>query len=113
MNDICESSKILSFILFSDDTNLFFSNNFVCLYNSMNQELKEITLWLSANKLSLNLSKTHFMVFRSKNRKMLNDMLITINGKTIEKVKNTKFLGLYVDDELSWKFHINQIATKI
>ena len=79
----------------------------------MNQELKEITLWLSANKLSLNLSKTHFMVFRSKNRKMLNDMLITINGKTIEKVKNTKFLGLYVDDELSWKFHINQIATKI
>ena len=90
MNYICESSKILSFILFADDTNLFFSNkNIIFWYNSMNQELREIT-WLSANKLSLNLSKTHFMVFRSKNRKMLNDMLITINGKTIEKVKNTK-----------------------
>lgn len=88
MNDICESSKVLSFMLFADDTNLFLSDkNINNLYHTIKQELKAITSWLSANKLSLDVNKTHFMVFKTKKRKKINEMhkvLRTIyHGKTI------------------------------
>ena len=79
----------------------------------MNQELSNVLTWLSANKLSLNVKKTHFMVFKTKKKKALNNKSITIDGKEIEKVKFTKFLGLVIDEELTWKYHINQVSSKI
>ena len=70
MDDISKCSKILSFILFADDTNLFFSHKYAdVLVKTMNQELPKITSWLSANKLSLNVKKTHFMIFKTKRKK--------------------------------------------
>ena len=67
MNDISRCSNILSFILFADDTNLFYSHkNVDTLCNTMNQELRKITSWLSCNKLSLNVKKTHFVVYNQK-----------------------------------------------
>ena len=114
MNDISKCSKILSFILFADDTNLFYSHkNTDVLVKTMNQELRKITSWLSANKLSLNVKKTHFMIFKTKRKKLNQTLSIEINNQKIHKVKCTKFLGLYIDDELSWKYHIDQITTKI
>ena len=69
--DITKSSQILSFILFADDTNLFFSHKYLeTLYKTMNQELKQVSLWLNANKLSLNVNKTQFMIFKTKKRKL-------------------------------------------
>ena len=68
--DTSKSSKVLNFILCADDTNLFYSNkNIDTLFITINQESKEITMWLSANKLSLNLNKTHYMVFKTKKEK--------------------------------------------
>ena len=114
MNDISKCSKILSFILFADDTNLFYSHKDAdVLVKTMNQELRKITSWLSANKLSLNVKKTHFMIFKTKRKKLNQTLSIEINNQKIPKVKCTKFLGLYIDDELSWKYHIDQITTKI
>ena len=64
MNDISRCSEILSIILFADDTNLFLSHkNLVTLKETMNRELSKIASWLSANKLSLNIKKTHFIIF--------------------------------------------------
>ena len=72
VNDICESSKILNFILFADDTNLFLSGeNIHTLNNAINHELKNVTTWLASNKLSLNLNKTHFMVFKPKKENII------------------------------------------
>ena len=69
MNDISRSSEILSIriiiILFADDTNLFFSHkNLVTLKETMNRELSKIASWLSADKLSSNIKKTHFIIFQ-------------------------------------------------
>ena len=54
MKDICRTSKLLSFILFADDTTAYLSikcvNN---LYNTMNNELKEVCNWFKCNTLSL------------------------------------------------------------
>ena len=64
MNDFHRSSSILSFILFADDSNLFFSHpDPHALLNTVNAELINVTEWIKANKLSLNLLKTKYMLF--------------------------------------------------
>ena len=114
MNDICKCSRLLSFILFADNTNLFLSHQDTDnLYNAMNQELKNITTWLLTNKLSLNVNETHFMIFKTKNRTFSQRMSIMIDGQQIGQVKYTQFLGLFIDEELSWKYHINHVTMKI
>ena len=79
----------------------------------MNQELKKIARWLCANKLSLNIKKTHFIIFKSKKRKLNQTVSIKINEQPIELAKYTKFLGVCIDEELSWKHHIDQVVSKI
>ena len=99
MNGISRCSEILSIILFVDDTNLFLSHkNSDTLEKTMNHELRKIASWLSANKLSLNIKKTHFIIFKSRGKKPNQNVSVKINGQPIEQVKNTKFLGLYIDD---------------
>ena len=64
INDLQNSSHILSFICFADDTNLFLSHrNPNTLINQLNNELKFVQSWIHANKLSLNIEKTHYMIF--------------------------------------------------
>ena len=81
--------------------------------NTVNQELRKTTSWLSTTKLFLNVKKTHFMIFKTKRKKLNQTLSIEINNQKIDKVKRTEFLGLYIDDEISWKYHIDQITTKI
>ena len=64
INDIAFSSKLLQFIIFADDTNVFFSHSDLdSLVNTVNTELSKIVLWLEVNRLSLNIKKTHYMLF--------------------------------------------------
>ena len=114
VNDIAKSSQILSFILFADDTNLFFSRkDLETLYKTMNQELKQVSLWSNANKLSLNVNKTQFMIFKTTKRKLSYKANVIINDQPINQVNYTKFLGLYIDEELTWKYHINHVTMKV
>ena len=76
---------------------------------TLNTELKEISLWLKANKLSLNIKKTYFMIFSSKN-KPHPDMNINIDGEIINETSKTKFLGVIMDNKLSWKDNILYIS---
>ena len=71
--------------------------------------------WLRANKLSLNTLKTEFMLIgTSRNTSTIGDLLaIRINGDLIRRVYQSKYLGLIIDDKLSWKEHISYISTKI
>ena len=85
MNDICNTSKLLSFILFADDTTVFLSDKDVnVLHDTMNNELYEVCKWFKCNKLSLNASKTNLMLlgtaYKTKNANVshsiyLDDML--------------------------------------
>ena len=114
INDISKCSDILAMILFADDTNLFFSHkNMDTLQETMNNELEKITTWLCTNKLSLNIKKTHFIIFKSKRKKLKKKVSIKRNAQPIEQLKYTKFLGLLFDEELSWKYHIDEVTNKI
>lgn len=115
VNDIGNSSPILHKVLFADDTNLFLSHkNLKHLQNLMNQELIKLDTWFKCNKLSLNINKTNFIVFRSnRNRNDVEHVCIEINGKAIERVDSTKFLGIYIDEFLNYKKHINELTKKL
>ena len=80
----------------------------------MNNELKKLMSWLYANKLSLNVNKTHFLIFRSKGmaKPVLTESL-QINGEIIKEEIKTKFLGVILDNKLCWSYHINYIKKKM
>ena len=100
MNDIHKSSNLFHFILFADDTTLITKN---AIYNtdSINAELAKLSIWFKVNKLSLNVSKSKFMVFRSA-RKQTPIPLIQIDNNVIECVENFNFLGLIINIEMEW-----------
>ena len=100
-------------ILFADDTNLFCSGpDIKTMESNINNELTEISLWLKVNKLSLNIIKTHYMVF-SKKKTQRNELRLQIDGEAINEVYKTKFLGVIIDNKLNWKDHISNICGKI
>lgn len=112
INDICDVSKLLQFVLFADDTNFFSSgNNIQKLVESIEYEMTKLKKWFDVNKLSLNLKKTKFMVFG--NRKINESVALSIDGVDIERVFEFRFLGVIMDDKLSWKPHIAHIKRKI
>ena len=112
INDICNVSKLLQFVLFADDTNIFCSDvNILDLCKNVSLELDKLNIWFAVNKLSLNVSKTNFILFG--NRKYNGDVDIKINGINIERVYVTKFLGVLIDHKLNWKDHINHICNKV
>ena len=120
MNDISNSSSLFKFILFADDTNLFTTNEYTLpvriskVDDLVNNELEKIYDWLTVNILSLNLTKTIFMIFHSK-QKDISSLVpkLVINNIPIEKVDNFGFLGVCLDSNLKWDGHIQFLATKL
>ena len=114
INDLCNVSKVVDFILFADDTNIFFSHkDFNLLPEILNSEMLKLTQWCRANKLSINFKKSNFMVFRPRQRRQTLDISIQIDNNVIERVKETVFLGVILDEHLSWKPHILSVSRKI
>ena len=102
INDIHKSSDILQYILFADDTNLFLQhNNIEQLVQTATQELSKVSQWLNSNKLTLNVDKTSFMIFKTRGKKVNTPANVTINDKIIKQVKWTKFLGILIDEQIT------------
>ena len=106
------SSQILKFIQFADDTTIMDkSDDLNVLNDSLETEANKVLLWFNANKLIINLSKTNSMLFSNHNRaKNLN---ISLNNNKIETLNETTFLGVVIDNKLSWKAHVKHISNKI
>ena len=112
INDLASVSKACFSILFADDSNIFISGKDVQVMNEkLNSDMENIRQWLCCNKLSLNVSKTHYMVCAPKN-KHVDDLNIKIQNTNIERVSVTKFIGVMIDAQLSWKCHIEYTSKK-
>ena len=112
INDIVRVSQTMRLVLFADDTNLLKSgNDLKVLCNEVSMELQKLQDWFNRNKLSLNLCKTHFMVFT--NRKNSEACNIVINKQKLDRVSSTKFLGVFIEEKLKWKQHIERVANKV
>jgi len=115
INDLPNASSILNLILFADDTNIFLSHKSIeNLFMIANHELTLIADWFKANRLSLNLQKTNFVLFRSSRKSLpVSDYSLSIENSEISQVKSAKFLGVHIDEHLTWNVHINNIENKI
>ena len=115
INDLPRVSSIIKFIMFADDTSLLISGKDpVMLQNIINQELDKVANWLYANKLSLNIEKTNFIIFKSRNKHIDYDNLnIMLKQTPIHRVNETKFLGITIDHFVTFKRHIANIANKL
>ena len=108
INDIYQSSQILPFRLFADDPSILLANkNLEILEQTRNSELKKASVRLLANKQSVNVSKSKFLVISS--RKIDKNIKLKINNKELKHENYTKYLGVIIDDKLNWKLYIKQI----
>ena len=98
---------------FADDTNLLhISNSILKLNKFVNFDLKTLSNWLNANKISLNASKAELM-FIPKMTKLDFDLKLTLNGKRLYPTKSVKYDGIEIDERLTWNEYINDITIKL
>ena len=117
INDLCHSTPLLEAILFAEDTNHFYSHNNVKeLFRTMNAELSHLNDWFCANKLSLNTDKTKYVLFhKAKSKDNLPLVLpdLSIHDVKIKSEISLKFLGVMIDENLTWKTHVKLVESKI
>ena len=107
-------------ILYADDTTLTTVIDYEMAYHynteiadQISLELSNIIDWLNANRLSLNIDKTKYIIFNCKNKHNKFDLSIKVNEHIIHEIDEFNFLGLTINNTMTWSSHINKIATKI
>ena len=115
VNDLMNISDQVIPIMYADDTNLFIAGKSLShLSEILNAELTKYMTWMSANKLSVNVGKTNYMLFGRKGVKIPNDSCILyLNDTPIQRVKSVRFLGVILDENISWLSHISHVKNKI
>ena len=102
--------------MYADDTNITaYHTNINKVEDVLNKDLDILYRWLQANRLSLNVLQSEYMLIGSKVRinKLTSDPKIFIGGHRLKRVIVTKSLGLMIDENLSWEEHVNYISKKV
>ncbi len=115
VNELPNISSTLSCIQFADDTSIFIRGRSLPeIASTLNHEMEKITDWLKDNMLTINVSKTNYMIMTAQGKRIDDqECNITVGGSILNRVSQTTFLGFVLDDKLTWKNHINHIYTKI
>ena len=119
-NDLQNAMNTYNSVLkiFADDSNIFlFHCNINNLFKIANELCKVIYEWCEANNLRLNVDKCTYVIFKPTNK--INDIIsnsnlnVSINNSPLIRVKQTKFLGINIDEFLTWTPHINNLMSKL
>ena len=99
-------------VMYADDTSLMCkAKNVDELQIQLESNLKAVSSWFKANKLTLNTDKTKFMVFGTNHvLECYNSISLTFDGKSIERVNVFKYLGVKFDSNMSWSSHIDYLS---
>ena len=79
----------------------------------INAELAHVETWLSANKLSLNIIKSNFVIFHPSQKKKNFNICLSIKSKSLKEENYVQYLGVMLDSRLNWKVHVTHIMKKI
>ena len=113
INDLPNCTKF-KVTLFADDTFLKMeSTDINALKAEANKEMKNICNWLIANKLTLNIVKSKYMILSRKANLNEHDFVLKLNGAKLKRCSHYKYLGVIIDENLSWKSHIQHLCEKI
>ena len=111
MNDLSGSTSS-SIRLFADDACLIVDNkDHKKLEYLVNKELENVNVWMKLNKLSINYNKTNYIILT--NKKIQNSINVKLEGHSLERVKETKYLGVILNEKLNWTKHVNFIKNKL
>jgi hypothetical protein len=117
INDMCHSAPNATFIHYADDTTISITDHDQFnLVHTVNNALQSIDVWLQCNKLSLNIGKTYYLLFSNKINSLPSDIKIrNIPIKELDDPieKDVKFLGIYLDNKLNFKFHFKYLRSKL
>ena len=112
INDMVNCSNLLFLTQFADDSTITYSSLYLeQAIITVERECNRVLDWLSANKLIINLNKTHLMLFTTRTRP--ENISILVKGQLIHEIKENKFLGVILDNDLKWNSHIQYISKKI
>ena len=125
INDIINSGTLGKFILFADDTNIFVvGDSEKEVYEKANIVLDEVNRYMCSNQLHINISKSCYIHFKpnfaneermtcARLRPIDTIYSLKLNGQKLKQVDNVKFLGVIIDEKLSWDSHITYLETKL
>ena len=115
VNDLPSAIKFCNVELYADDTLLYFTSDLAStIEHNLTLDLTNITCWLRVNYLSLNINKTKLMLIGTHQRLApVSDFTVQCNGSVLERVEKYKYLGVVLDQNLSWKEHVEYIGKKI
>ena len=117
INDLPLCADVCKVMMYADDTVIFFSGPLISeIELQLNLELINLSEWLSTNKLILNLKKTEFMVFGTHQRLCRQDIdgaHITLGGKSVKHCDAFKYLGVVLDNSISFNLHIDYVKKKV
>ena len=116
INDFAQSSWKFNFIIYTDDMTLSSTLDSFAQYSKnenveslINTELDKINEWLKLNKLSLNVNKSKYMIFKAARRNnMINPLNIKIDNTYMDRVDEFNFLGISFNEQLNWQSHIKK-----
>ncbi len=113
-NDLALTLKKCKCILFADDTTLYISNkNIRHLKENMRHDLKILIDWFKANRLTLNLEKTSFVLFQPQHNRTDDDITLSVDNIDISRQKTVKFLGLFLDENLRFDCHVKHVCSML
>ena len=99
---------------FADDKNLlYFSKSITKLNEYVNLDMKNLTDWLNANKISLNVQKTELVIFKHQRKKIDNEVKIKLSRTRLYPTDSVIYLGIRIDENLNWKHHVSDNAIKL
>ena len=117
VNDLPEVPEMCLSNMFADDTEIEYATKpaeLSTMETTLNQDIMKLDSYFTANKLSLNIDKCSFMMIGTRqNLTNCNEVNLKIGTNPIEQVSVTKYLGMYIDDSLSWNIHIDQLVKKV
>ena len=114
INDLYLSIKYSTARHFADDTCLLIHHKSLKkIKKLLNRDLKSLNEWLKANKISLNAGKTEILIFRHHNKPLNYDLKIKLDGKRLYPSKYVKYLGILIDSQLNWSYHVKSLVPKL
>ena len=114
INDLNQAIKFCKVYHFADDINLlYFSKSITKLNEYVNLDMKNLTDWLNANKISLNVQKTELVIFKHQRKKIDNEVKIKLSRTRLYPTDSVIYLGIRIDENLNWKHHVSDNAIKL
>ena len=114
INDLVNSSNKFKFLMYADDTTIYFNLEDFSIENRkvlINNELEKAIKWLKLNKLAVNVDKTKSMLFHK--RRPVTSIQFSMNNRIIDVVQYFNYLGIMLDADRSWKTHVAMVRNKL